>query len=106
MSMQKRRFTQEEKLTILEESRLHGVKVTLEKYGIYSATFYSWRQKYESMGEAGLCHGMTPGQLKEIKRLEKENTLLKEIIAEKELESKLRDELLKKKLALGNAKKW
>jgi putative transposase len=101
MSMQKRKFTKEEKLAILEESRLHGVKATLEKHGIYSATFYSWRQKYESMGEAGLSHGMTPVQLKEIKRLEKENSLLKEIIAEKELESRLKDELLKKKFALS-----
>lgn len=32
-----------------------------------------------------------------VKRLEKENRILKELLAEKELESKLKDELLKKK---------
>jgi putative transposase len=53
------------------------------------------------MGEAGLSHGMTQAQLKEIRRLEKENMLLKQIIAEKELEGKLKDELLKKKLTLS-----
>ncbi|MDM7920324.1 MAG: hypothetical protein QUS12_14335 [Methanosarcina sp.] len=31
------------------------------------------------------------------KRLEKENRILKELLAEKELEAKLKDELLKKK---------
>lgn len=105
MSMQKRKFTKEEKLQILDESKMKGVKATLEKHGIYPATFYSWRKKYEAMGEEGFSHGMTPGQLKEIRRLEKENDLLKKIIAEKELESKLKDELLKKKYPLMRKKK-
>lgn len=105
MSMQKRKFTKEEKLAVLEESKVHGVKATMEKHGIYSATFYNWKQKYESMGEEGLSHGMTVAQLKEIRRLEKENALLKQIIAEKELESKLKDELLKKQYPLSRRKK-
>lgn len=102
--MKKRTFTKEEKLKILEESATHGVKLTLEKYGIYPATFYSWRRKYETMGEEGFRHGMTPAHLKEIRRLEKENELLKQIIAEKELEGKLKDELLKKKYPLTKRK--
>ena len=105
MSMQKRKFTKEDKLGILKESRSSGVKITLEKHGIYPSTFYSWRKKYATMGESGFRHGMTVEHLKEIKRLEKENSLLKEIIAEKELESKLKDELLKKKFALSRKKK-
>jgi putative transposase len=40
---------------------------------------------------------MTPDQLKEIRRLRKENQRLKDLLIEKELESKLKDELLKKK---------
>jgi putative transposase len=52
------------------------------------------------MGEEGLSHGMTKENLKRIKELEKENGLLKEIIAEKELEFKMQQELLKKKFAL------
>ena len=100
MTKTKRKFSKAEKLRILNESERNGVKVTLEKHGIYSATFYSWRKKYDEMGEKGLRHGITPAQFKEIKRLEKENTLLKTIIAEKELESKLKDELLKKKYPL------
>jgi putative transposase len=57
------------------------------------------------MGEEAFTHGMTSGQLKEIRRLEKENDLLKKIIAEKELESKLKDDLLKKKYPLMRKKK-
>jgi putative transposase len=59
----------------------------------------------ETMGEEGFSHGMTPEQLKRIRELEKENRLLKEIVIQKELEGKLKDELLKKKLALEKKKK-
>jgi len=102
--MKKRTFSKAEKLKILEESKSFGVKVTLEKHGIYPATFYSWRKKFESMGDEGFRHGMTPAHLKEIRRLEKENEVLKQIIAEKELEGKLKDELLKKKYPLTRRK--
>ena len=104
MSMLKRRFTKAEKLKILEEAKSQGVSATLDKYGVYPSTYYSWRKKLDSMGEKGLSHGMTPAHLKEIRRLEKENQLLKQIIAEKELESKLKDDLLKKKYPLTKRK--
>lgn len=95
--MKKRTFSKEEKLKILEEAQKHGVQATLDKHGIYPATYYNWKKKHESMGEAGFRHGMTPEHLKEIKRLEKENDLLKKLLAEKDLEAHLKDELLKKK---------
>lgn len=95
----KRQFTKEEKLLVLEEAQTNGVKATIEKHGIYPVTYYSWKKKYESMGEAGFRHGMTPEHIKEIKRLEKENELLKKLLAEKELEGHLKTELLKKKYA-------
>jgi putative transposase len=96
MSMKKRTFSKEEKLQILEEAKKQGVQSTLDKHGIYPATYYNWKKKYESMGEAGFRHGMTPEHLKEIKRLEKENELLKKLLAEKEIEAHLKDEMLKK----------
>ncbi len=99
MSMEKRTFTKEEKLHLLKEASEQGVTATLEKHGIYPATFYSWKKKYDTMGEAGFRHGMTPAHLKEIKRLEKENKTLKELLAEKDLEMRLKDEALKKKYA-------
>lgn len=99
MSMPKRSFTKEQKLEILNEATLNGVKATLDKHGLYPATYYSWKRKFDSMGEKGFRHGMTPAHLKEIKRLEKENVQLKLLLAEKELEGRLKDELLKKKYA-------
>jgi putative transposase len=100
MMMNKRTFSKEEKLRIVKEASEHGVKAVLEKYDIYPATYYSWKNKLEEMGEAGLQHGMTPQHLKRIRELEKENSVLKQLLAEKELEGRLKSELLKKKYAL------
>lgn len=102
--MKKRTFTKQEKLSILKEASEQGVSKTLEKYGIYPATYYSWKEKLSSMGEEGLDYGMTKAQLKRIRDLEKENKLLKQLVAEKELENKLKDDLLKKKRALWKKK--
>lgn len=102
--MKKRTFAKEEKLKILEEAKKNGVQPTLDKYGIYPATYYSWKKKFETMGETGFRHGMTPGHLKEIRRLEKENELLKKLLAEKEIESHLKDDLLKKKYPWAKGK--
>jgi len=98
--MKKREFTQDQKVAILKEAAEQGVTVTIAKYGLYPATYYQWKEKYESMGMEGLNHGMTPPQLKRIRDLEKENKLLKDILVQKELEGKLKDELLKKHFAL------
>src|SRR5690625_7417067 len=102
--MKRRKFTNEEKVKILEEASKNGVTTTLEHYGIYPATYYAWKKKYTSMGEEGFAHGMTPGQLKRIRELEKENRLLKELVAEKELEGKFNNELQKKKYDLQERK--
>lgn len=37
----KRKFTKEEKLKILKEVDQNGVKETIEKHGVYPATYYS-----------------------------------------------------------------
>lgn len=104
-TMERRKFSKEAKLQIIKEASEQGVTATLEKHGIYPATFYSWRKKFETMGEEGFRHGITPAQLKEIKRLEKENNLLKKLLAEKELEGRLKDELIKKKYAWARKNK-
>jgi len=99
MSMKKKRkhFTKEEKLKIIKECGIKGVMVTLKKYGVYPASYYSWKEKFEQMGESGFNHGMTKEKLARIKSLEQEVDLLKQLLAEKELESRLKDDLLKKK---------
>jgi len=102
MSMKKtekgtKKFTKAEKLEIIAEAGEKGVKVTLEKYDLYPATYYYWKKKLLNSGESGLEHGMTKSRLAQIRQLEKENLALKVLLAEKELESKFKDDLLKKK---------
>jgi putative transposase len=105
MMMNKRTFTKDEKLKIIKEASENGVNNTIDKYGVYRASYYTWKKKYEEMGEEGFHHGMTPQHLKRIRELEKENKLLKQLVAEKELENKLKGELLKKKYALEKKRK-
>lgn len=92
-----KKFTEKEKLSILEEAKTNGVNATLLKYDLYPATFYYWKRKFDEAGEQGLSHGVTKEKLAEIRRLEKENETLKQLLAEKELEGRLKDEMLKKK---------
>lgn len=92
-----KKFTKSEKLAIIKEAGEKGVKPTLAKYDLYPATYYYWKKQLLANGEGGLEHRRVKDQQTEIKRLEKENTALKILLAEKELESKLKDEMLKKK---------
>jgi putative transposase len=92
-----KKFTKEEKLQIIEEVKEKGLKQTLAKYDLYPGTYYYWKRKHLAHGESGLDHSLIKNRDKEIKKLEKECTALKILLGEKELESKLKDEMLKKK---------
>lgn len=92
-----KKFSKEEKIAILEEAGKLGVKATLAKYGLYPATFYYWKRQYLANGEGGLIHKKHNEALDTIQKLETENARLKLLLAEIELESKLKDELIKKK---------
>lgn len=91
------KYSTKEKMNILLEAEKNGVKVTLEKYNLFPATFYYWKRKHNTYGEQGLDHKTQADQLKRMKALEVENQRLKVLLAEKELESSIKDELLKKK---------
>lgn len=92
-----KKFSQSEKLSILDEAERLGVKSTLEKYDLYPATYYYWKKKLAFGGEEALNHAKHRNLEVEIKRLSKENESLKLLLAERELESRLKDELIKKK---------
>lgn len=94
----KRSWTKEEKLNILKEAKEKGVEVTIRKHGIYPSTYYSWRKKYLVEGDIGLDDTASKRKDKNyIRQLEDETALLKQLLAEKDLELALKDELLKKK---------
>lgn len=92
-----KKFSKAEKLSIIKEAKANGVTKTLSKYGLYPATYYYWKKKLLVYGSEGLDHRSLKDREKDIKRLEKENESLKILLAEKELESKLKDDMLKKK---------
>jgi putative transposase len=92
-----KKYSKEEKLSILKEATEMGIKGVLDKYGLYPATYYYWKRKFDQMGSVGLDHGMSKKNLAKIRKLEKENAALKQLLVERELESKIKDEILKKK---------
>ena len=96
--MKRRKWTKMEKLAILQEVEKEGLELTLRKHGIYSSTYYNWRKKFRMEGESGLERQSR--RVKDegyLRQLEDEVTLLKELLADKEMELALKDELLKKK---------
>ncbi len=95
----------EEKERILLDIQRLGVLAGLRKHALSKATYYAWLERYQASGLEGLEDRRKVNIDAQIKRLEKENKLLKEILAEKELESKMKDELLKKKIAQWNKEK-
>ncbi len=93
------RYSAEEKFLILKEAEEHGVVKTCSKHGIDPTTYYFWKERYESEGIRGLMP-KTPGpkiDRKELKELQKENELLKKLLAEKEVLLEAQKDLLKKK---------
>ena len=101
-----KKFSKQEKLRILTEAKKNGVKVTLTKYDLYPATYYYWKKKFIVYGAEGLDHKKVKDANAQILRLEKENETLKIILGELQLESKLKDDLLKNKYPELGKKKW
>jgi len=62
----RKRYSTEEKIKIVKEASTNGVRFTLEKYGIFPATYYSWKRKFVQMGEQVFAHGMTKKRLARI----------------------------------------
>lgn len=74
----KKRFTEEQIIGILKENEA-GVKVRdlVRRYGVSEQTIYRWKNKYG---------GMDVSEAKRLKALEVENSQLKRLVAEKELD--------------------
>ena len=98
-----KRTPQEKERIILDIQDL-GVIAGCRKYGLAKTLYYDWLNKYQSSGLEGLEDRRGKNMDAHVKRLEKENRILKELLAEKELESKLKDELLKKKFGVQGRK--
>jgi putative transposase len=88
--MQARQHTPEQIIKILDQAKKGEQTVTAicREHGIAENTFYRWRQTYG---------GMTVNEAQRLKELEKENSRLKRLLAERMLENDLLKELLEKK---------
>lgn len=103
--MAKRTWSKEEKLSILKEAETEGVQVTLRKHGVYPGSYYAWKSKYEQNGDVDLDDQARRRKDQQyIRKLEDEVGLLKLLLADKEMELALKDDLLKKKYPLARKK--
>lgn len=104
--MAKKTWSKAEKLSIVKEAEEKGTEVTIRKHGVYPSTFYNWRKKYRLDGESGLNRqARTTKDEQYVKQLEDELSLMKQLLAEAQMESALKDELLKKKYPWARRKK-
>lgn len=88
--MKTNQHTAEQIVKILEHAERgeQSVGAVCREHGIAEATFYRWRRAYG---------GMAVNEAQRLKELEKENTRLKRLLAERMLEVDAMKELLAKK---------
>lgn len=85
----KKRFTEEQIIKILKEQEAGlGTGDICRKHGISSATFYNWKSKYG---------GMEVSEARRLRALEAENSKLKRLLAESELDKLMLKDALSKK---------
>ena len=87
--MKKKRFTEEQIIAVLKESEAGAAtKELCRTHGISEPTFYNWKAKYA---------GMTVSEARRLRELESENTKLKKLLAEAELDKAALKDLLGRK---------
>ena len=87
--MRSKRYTEEQIIAVLKEAEAGAkTKDLCRRHGISEATFYNWKAKY---------HGMTVSEARRLKELEQENSKLKRLLAEAELDKAALKDLLSRK---------
>ena len=95
MAKMHRKWSEAQKLQIIQEVEQNGLTETLRKYNLAQSLFSRWRRAYNGEGVSGLkrkYRTVDPA----VKQLELENERLKKIVAKQALEIEFKDELLKK----------
>jgi putative transposase len=87
--MKSKRYTEEQIIGVLKEAEAGAkTKDLCRKYGISEPTFYNWKAKYA---------GMTVSDARRLRELEAENSKLKKLLAEAELDKAAMKDLLNRK---------
>lgn len=106
MSKQRRKFSVEQKLQIIQEADQTGITQTLRKYNLSHSVFLRWKNQFNEGGAGSLA----PRYKKidpELRALQEENARLKKIIGNQALELEFKTELLKKSDAhWGKRQRW
>jgi len=87
--MKRKRFTEEQIIGVLKQA-VAGAKAKdlYRQHGISEATFYNWKTKYA---------GMMVSEARRLKELEAENSKLKRLLADAELDKAALKDLLGRK---------
>lgn len=95
MTTQRRKFTPEERLSILQEAAREGRIETIRKYNLSPSLYEKWKSKYTKKGIDGLKNHYRKID-PVVSELQQENERLKRIVARQALEIEVKTELLKK----------
>jgi putative transposase len=95
MKNARRKFTPEERLSIIQEAQRDGHTVTSRKYNLSPSLLTKWKGRYLTKGITGLKDTFKKID-PQIRELELENERLKKIIAKQALQIEVQGELLKK----------
>jgi putative transposase len=87
--VKKTRFTEEQMVAMLREADQTSIPEVAKKHGVSEPTLYAWRKRFGRLDV---------DETKRLKQLEVENTRLKKLLAERDLEVEVLKEI--------NAKKW
>ena len=87
--MKKGNFTDEQIVAVLRDEEATTAVAAARKHGVSEQSIYRWRNKYA---------GMEVSDVRELRRLKDENSRLKKLLAERDLEVEVMKEI--------QAKKW
>lgn len=95
MAKERRQWSEQQKLQIIQEVEVNGLLPVLRKYELSQSLFHKWKRSFNREGVIGLSnkyHKIDP----EKRRMEAEIKRLRELVGELSLELRFKEELLKK----------
>jgi transposase-like protein len=93
MSKHRKSWSQTEKESILQHYHQHGISSTSRHFEVSASMIYRWLSNSNESSKQTQSRSISDS---EYHRLLRENQALKELVAEKELEIRVKDALLKK----------